>query len=372
MEAVFPLAAKYGAALVALTLDETGIPDTPEGRAAIAKRILKKAAGYGIDKKDIIFDALTLAVATDPDSPYKTLKTVEYISKEMKCRTILGVSNISFGLPDRDAINADFLRKALSCGLSGAIINPMSALVMNVMREYQGGETNALPQDFCLDYSAALKPASVFDAHLLTLDELIYRGLSQDAAKKAQELLASDAKSNLIDGYIIPALNKISGDYDNKTAFLPQLIACADAAKAVFSVIEKHLAANPAERTSKGTIVIATVEGDIHDIGKNIVSSILSNYGFNVIDLGRNVPASAVLDALEKSRARLVGLSALMTTTVKSMEKTISFVRSKIPDCRFMVGGAVLTPEYAKQIGADYYAEDATAAVTIASEFFKV
>ncbi len=374
MEKIFPLVKKYGGTLIALTLDEGGIPETAEGRVEIAKRILKEAERYGIKKCDIIFDTLAMTVSTGADAPKATLDALKVIRHELGCHTSLGVSNVSYGLPNRDAINATFFTMALSAGLSAAIMNPYSS---DMMRTYYTYRALSGHDESCLDYIAH---ADLFQAqpeavkteakkssaeYASELAFAIEKGFRDKAAQATATLLKSVGALDIVEREIIPALNRVGVGYEKKTVYLPELLMSAEAAKSAFEVIKEAL---PKESGGKGPFVIATVEGDIHDIGKNIVKLLLENYGFSVIDLGRDVKPEAVLEAVKKNSAHLVGLSALMTTTLPSMQRTVELLKSELPGVHVVVGGAVLTEEYARDIGADRYAKDAMDTVRYAEE----
>ncbi|MBQ5951854.1 MAG: homocysteine S-methyltransferase family protein [Lachnospiraceae bacterium] len=385
MEAVFPLAAKYGGAVVALTLDESGIPDTADGRIAIARKILERAASYGIPAHDILIDSLAMAVSADSRAALVTLETLRRVREELGCGTVLGVSNVSFGLPRRPAIGAVYLTMALQNGLCAAIMNPMSPEMMTAWHAFR---TLAGLDDRCaayIDYCASLpeavsaapsSPAAAPSAKAsaagpLTLGAAVQRGLASDAARLCREALdAGEDPLALIDGQLVPALGVVGEGFEKKTVFLPGLLMSAEAAAAAFEEIKQKLLAAGQERAARGRIVLATVRGDIHDIGKNIVKVLLENYGFEVLDLGKDVAPETVSDAVTANGIRLVGLSALMTTTVPSMEATIALLRKTAPDCRVMVGGAVMTQEYADRIGADFYGKDAMASVRYAEQLF--
>ncbi len=376
MHSVFPLVKKYGGLVVALTLDEGGIPESIEGRIAIARRILKTAQEYGIDKKDIIFDPLAMTVSADPNAAQRTLRTLAGIRKELGCHTSLGISNVSFGLPNRDAINATFFAMALENGLSAAIMNPYS---VDMMKTYYAYRALTGQDENCAQYiekanSLASVPAT---AHILQsmpqpscrseLQSAIVHGLRESAAELTGALLGNTAPLDLIQNEIIPALNTVGIGFEQKTVYLPQLLMSAEAAKAAFEVIKARFDTQDSPNGAQAhKFILATVYGDIHDIGKNIVKLLMSNYGFDVIDLGKNVPPAEIVAAVKAHQAPLVGLSALMTTTVPSMEQTISLLRKEAPFCKIIVGGAVLTQEYADRIGADRYAKDAMAAVRYA------
>lgn len=367
MKEIFPLAKKYGAVVVCLCLDESGIPETAQGRIEIAKKIVKTAEQYGIEKKNLIIDALTMTISTDKNNARETLKAVKYIREEMGICTVLGVSNISFGLPKRDAINTAFFTLALQSGLSAGIINPKSEAMMNAYYSF-----NALAglDDNCTEYIESVTDTKTQTASPeISLHTAIVKGLKDEAVQCARALLESSEPLDVINGYIIPALDEVGAGFEENRIFLPQLLMSADSAKAAFDVIKERMILSGQEEKSGNKIVIATVHGDIHDIGKNIVKVLLDNYGFDVIDLGKDVPEEEVLRAVEENGVKLVGLSALMTTTVPAMEKTIALLHEKT-DAKIFVGGAVLTPSYAKMINADWYAKDAMESVRIAKEFF--
>ena len=393
LKAVLPLVKKYGGVVVALTLDEDGIPDTAEGRVQIAKRILQAAESYGIDKKDIIFDTLAMTVSASPNAANVTLEALSRIRRELGCHTSLGVSNISFGLPARDAINGTFFAMALTSGLSAAIMNPHSPDMMRTYHTYRA--LKGLDESFAgyIRYAETL-PATVpaagqgstptgGDAGKATkktaaegstpLQKAIIKGLKEQAAALTSELLTATPALTVVQSEIIPALDIVGQGFERKTTYLPQLLMAAEAAKAAFEVIKSTMTAEAATDSAeaKMPIVLATVKGDIHDIGKNIVKLLLENYGYPVTDLGRDVPPEAVVEATVRLHAPLVGLSALMTTTVPAMEETIGALRKDAPWCKIVVGGAVLTPDYAAEIGADRYAADAMETVRYAEEIFK-
>ena len=383
LAAVLPLVKKYGGVVVALTLDESGIPDTAEGRVQIARRILEAADRYGIDKKDIIFDTLAMTVSASPNAASVTLEALSRIRRELGCHTSQGVSNISFGLPARDAINGTFFAMALTSGLSAAIMNPHSPDMMRTYHTYRA--LKGLDESFAgyIRYAetlpaqtagqgttpavgAAKKTASEGST---PLQKAIIKGLKEQAAALTAELLGTTPALTVVQSEIIPALDIVGQGFERKTTYLPQLLMAAEAAKAAFEVIKSTMTVEATESTEqKMPIVLATVKGDIHDIGKNIVRLLLENYGYPVTDLGRDVPPEAVVEATVRLRAPLVGLSALMTTTVPAMEETIKALRKDAPWCRIVVGGAVLTPDYAAEIGADRYAADAMETVRYAEE----
>ena len=365
MEKVFPLVKKYGGVVVALTLDEKGIPDSAEERFEIAKRILKTAEEYGIEKKDIIFDTLAMTVSADNKSPSVTLNSLKMINERLFAPTSLGVSNVSFGLPNRDAVNSTFFALALENGLSAAIMNPYSAEMMKTYYTYltlKGFDEN------CAEYIAhadeftvtttndTIKKESVEASS--ELQYAIRKGMRERAGEITCDLIKTTPPLEIVNTEIIPALNEVGRGFEEKTVYLPSLLMSAEAAKSAFEVIKTVLSSEN-RGDSKGIVVIATVEGDIHDIGKNIVKLLLENYGFDVIDLGKDVKGEVIVDKVIETKAPYVGLSALMTTTVPAMEETIKMLRKSAPWCKIVVGGAVLTKDYAERIGADYYASDA-------------
>lgn len=375
MRAVFPLVKKYGGLVVALTLDEGGIPETAEGRIRIAKKILETAREYGIAKKDIIFDTLALTISADGSAAKTTLASLRFIKEELGCHTSLGVSNVSFGLPNRDAINGTFFALALESGLSAAIMNPYSADMMRVYYTYnalKGLDKNcsdyiSLADTFISQGKAAETSSIAGAGDFSECQYAIIKGFKDKAAEVTKKLLETTPPLQIVNDEIIPALNIMGKGFEEKTVYLPQLLMSAEAAKCAFEVIKARM--SDGEKSDKcGTVVIATVRGDIHDIGKNIVKLLLENYGFSVVDLGKDVSAEEIVDCVVSLNAPLVGLSALMTTTVSEMEETIKKLRKHAPDCKIVVGGAVLTQEYADRIGADKYAKDAMEGVRYAQE----
>ena len=427
LEKVFPLAKKYGAAVVGLCLDETGIPDTAEGRLTIAEKIIQTAATYGIKAKDIIIDPLALTVSTDSRNPAIDLAVIKAL-KAKGIHTVMGVSNISFGLPNRDAVNSTFFAMSLAAGLSSAIMNPQSERMLEAYHAYcalSGADEGC--KDFVAHYANAPKTKTATAVSEYTLYDAIVKGLTEQSGVATKKLLEEQkAPLEIINEYIIPALNTVGEGFGNKTLFLPQLLMAADAAKTAFAELKKQMQAgqgngvngsdaaqsetasqnnaanaasgnatagtqaqestgikgsaaldnatsacpSPTAAPSPDTIVLAVVKGDIHDIGKNIVKVLWENYGYHVVDLGKDVPAESVVEAVEKHQAKLVGLTALMTTTVAAMEDTIHALR-KTTDTKILVGGAVMTQEYADTIGADGYAPDAVAAVDYANHLFR-
>ncbi|RDY30194.1 homocysteine S-methyltransferase family protein [Lachnotalea glycerini] len=376
MDAVFPLVAQYGGMVVCLTLDETGIPETVEGRIKIAEKIVKEAAKYKIEKKDLIIDTLAMTVSTGQENSKITLDTLDYIRNQMGIHTVLGVSNISFGLPQREKINTAFFTIALYKGLSAGIINPSIEAMMNAYYSYCALSGN---DEQCINYinhfsqSTENKTSvSNLQQDQVSLFDAVVKGLSESAYTAAKEMLNTKAPLDLIDEDLIPALDKVGQGFENKTLFLPQLLMSAEAAKSGFHAIKELLAKKGNVSSSKGTIVIATVKGDIHDIGKNIVKVLLENYGFHVIDLGKDVSPEQIVQTAVENQVKLIGLSALMTTTVANMEITIQQLKTALPDCKVMVGGAVLTQTYADMIGADFYSKDAMGSIRYANELFAV
>ena len=378
MESVFPLVKKYGGLVVALTLDESGIPTTAEERVKIAERILSVAAEYGIDKKDIIFDPLALTISADQTAARETLRAVELIRKNLGCHTSLGVSNVSFGLPQRDIINSTFFALALERGLSAAIMNPYSLEMMKTYHAFcalDGQDENCAAYiRFASELPLASATASVVSAAPSAtpklegseLQKAVAKGLRDRAAALARVELKTRAPLDVVQADIIPALDVVGDGFEKKTVYLPQLLMAAEAAKAAFEEVKACL---PAAANNGVAVVLATVKGDIHDIGKNIVKLLLENYGFLVCDLGRDVDPETVVAEVVHLHAPIVGLSALMTTTVPAMEETIQKLRAAAPWCKIVVGGAVLTQEYADSIGADCYAKDAMETVRYAETF---
>ena len=405
MEKIFPLVQKYGGVVVGLALDEDGIPSTAEGRLAIAEKIYNTAAKYGISRKDIVIDALTMTMSTDDNSANVTLETVRRI-KEQGGRTVLGVSNISFGLPQREVITSSFFLLAMGAGLSAGIINPNSAAMRQAYDSFCVlGGFDAQCMNYIEKYAVAtpVPPAGTISASVqrgsasasgsesssgsaglsgktatgggtspnqleLSLTDCIVKGLKEQSYKATIETLKTKDAMAVINEELVPALDIVGKGFEKGTVFLPQLLMSAEAAKAGFEAIKEHMESQGSVQEKKATIVIATVKGDIHDIGKNIVKVLLENYGYDVIDLGKDVPPEVVVDTVVEKHAPLCGLSALMTTTVVSMEETIKKLRQKAPWCKVMVGGAVLTQEYADMIGADFYGKDAMQSVHYAEE----
>lgn len=367
LDTVLPLVKKYGGAVVALTMDENGIPGTADGRVEIALKIAKEAEKYGISKKDIIVDPLTLSVSADKNSASVTLEAVKKLT-DLGFRTVLGVSNISFGLPEREKINMTFFSLALESGLSCAIMNPFSPPMTDV---YHSFKVLRGYDDGCLQYISYADKTKTESAPAqkseLTLKYCIIKGMAKDAARLASQV--KEAPLSVIDNEIIPALNEVGEAFENKKAYLPQLLMSAEAASAAFNELKRLMPSGDSDGSRK--VILATVKGDIHDIGKNIVRVLLESYGFKVIDLGRDVAPETVLEKAREHSCKLVGLSALMTTTVPSMEKTVKLLHVASPDIKVMVGGAVLNEEYAEMIGADHYSPDAMGAVRYAEKFYE-
>ena len=390
LAAILPLCKKYGAAIVGLAIDEKGIQPKAEDRVAIARRITEAALAAGIPREDIYIDCLTLTASAQQEDVLATVQALEACKKELGVRTVLGVSNISFGLPCRTYLNTTFLTMAMYAGLDLAIMNPSSEEMMaavyayNVLTNRDKQSTkyierfaDRVPASTALAQAAKAAPAaSAAEAELTgphaALMKAVEKGLKGDAAAHTRALLAEKQPLEVVDEALIPALDIVGAKYEKGTLFLPQLLQAASAAQSAFEEIKTAIAQKGEGSASKGRIVLATVKGDVHDIGKNIVRVILENYGFEVLDLGRDVPVETVVDTVREKDVHLVGLSALMTTTLKSMEETIAALHAAKLDCKIMVGGAVLTPEYAEKIGADWYAKDAKRSADIAKEFFGV
>lgn len=371
MDKVFPLIRRYGGVVVGLTIDEDGIPGTAEGRVRVAGKIIEEAKKYGIDKKDIVIDVLAMTISSDPEGARTTLEALRAVREEYGVCTVLGVSNISFGLPYRPAVNSNFYTMAMQNGLSAGIINPMSEDMMRSYYSYcalMNYDENC--EAYISRYSNQKTQAPVSGSGGLTLKAAIIKGLKEEAHHAARQMIKEQPPLSIINEEMIPALDEVGKGFEKGTVFLPQLLMSADAAKLAFAVLKEALSGSGEEEQKKDKVILATVKGDIHDIGKNIVKVLLENYSFEVIDLGKDVAPEAVLEAAVKEDVRLVGLSALMTTTVVSMEDTIKLLRKEKPDCKIMVGGAVLNQEYADMIGADFYGKDAMQSVYYAKELF--
>lgn len=370
MDKVFPLIQKYGGVVVGLTLDEAGIPKTAEGRLEIAKKIIREAEKYGIDKKDIVIDVLTMTISSEPEGAKTTLEALEMVRTICGVHTVLGVSNISFGLPTRPIINANFYTMAMQKGLSAGIINPSSEEMMN---SYYAFCALMNLDENCENYIANCMPKTVETKPVttLTLKMAIEKGLKEETVQSVKSLIQTEKPLEIINNYLIPALDTVGKGFEKGTVFLPQLLMSAESAKEAFAILKEELSKSGQTDAKKEKVILATVKGDIHDIGKNIVKVLLENYAFDVVDLGKDVPPEKVVEAAKENNVKLVGLSALMTTTVVSMEETIKQLRKEVPDCKVMVGGAVLNQEYADMIGADFYGKDAMQSVHYARKILK-
>lgn len=385
MDKILPLVKKYGAAVIGLTLDDNGIPATAEERFAIAERILNKALEYGISRENVIIDCLTLTASAQQKEVDETLKAVKMVKEKLGLRTALGVSNVSFGLPLRPVINRTFLTMAMECGLDLPIINPndedmmASIFAFNVLKNRDINAAAYIERYADAEISSSVSKNGgqagagnnqESDSGQQDIFYSIEKGLKKETTDAVEHLLESNDEMTVVNEYLIPALDKVGKGFEKGTIFLPQMLQAATAAQAGFDIIKDRLAGSDKENVSLGEVVIATVKGDIHDIGKNIVKVIMENYGYKMIDLGRDVPADKIVETVRSKGIKLVGLSALMTTTLKSMEETITAVKAAVPDCRVMVGGAVLTSDYAEKIGADFYCGDAMKSVEAAQEVF--
>ena len=371
LAAVLPLCKKYGAAVVGLCMDQDGIPQDWQGRCRIAERILDAALSCGIPREDVLIDCLTLTVSAQQEQAAHTLRAVRYVTEELGLRTVLGVSNISFGLPAREQITLSFLTQALHAGLALPILNPNQAAMMDAVAAYRvlsGQDRDAEAYIRRFASVPAQERTTAAPGEGMSIKDAIMRGLRQETKGLTGQALEQMSEMDVVDRLLIPALDAVGESYERQEIFLPQLINAANAACEGFELVKERIAQRGGASVSKGKIVLATVRGDIHDIGKNIVRVVLENYGYTVVDLGRDVPAEKVVEAVIRENVRLVGLSALMTTTVASMAETIAAIRESGHDCRIMVGGAVLTPDYAAQIGADYYAKDAKQSADIAKQ----
>lgn len=372
MDVVFPLVKKYGGVVVGLTLDENGIPETAAGRLAIAEKMIEEAKKYGIDKKDIVIDVLTMTISSEPEGAKTTLKALKMVCETCGVQTVLGVSNISFGLPNRPVINAHFYAMAMQNGLTAGIINPSSEAMMNAYYSYcalMGHDANCQTYIETCGQKQEVKTA-VASGQTMNLKTVIEKGLREEAYMVAKELVQESKPLDIIQEYLIPALDTVGKGFENGTVFLPQLLMSAEAAKQAFEVLKEQMSAAGETGIKKHKIILATVKGDIHDIGKNIVKVLLENYSFEVVDLGKDVPPEVIVETAIREKVKLVGLSALMTTTVVSMEETIKLLRAKAPECKVMVGGAVLNQEYADMIDADFYGRDAMQSVYYAQNIF--
>ena len=370
MDAVFPLIQKYGGVVIGLTIDENGIPDSADGRVKVAGNIIEEAAKYGIDRKDIVIDVLAMTISSEPEGAKITLEALRKVRECYGVRTVLGVSNISFGLPFRPAVNANFYTMAMQSGLSAGIINPSSE---DMMRSYYSFCALMNFDHNCEQYIARYGSQTSAPVQMseMTLKSAIEKGLKEESYQAALRLVKEKAPLEIINEYLIPALDVVGKGFEKGTVFLPQLLMSADAAKLAFAVLKEELARRGESAQKKEKVILATVKGDIHDIGKNIVKVLLENYSFDVIDLGKDVPPEEIVLRAVSEDVRLVGLSALMTTTVVSMERTIKLLRRDKPDCKVMVGGAVLNEEYAEMIGADFYGKDAMQSVYYAQKILQ-
>ncbi len=373
MDAVFPLVKKYGGVVVGLTLDEDGIPNTADGRVEIAGKIIREAKEYGIKKKDIVIDVLTMTISSEPDGAKVTLEALRKVREIYGVRTVLGVSNISFGLPNRSIINSNFYTMAMQAGLSAGIINPSSEDMMRSYYSYcalMGYDTNC--QTYIKHFQSQELPTqnAVVKTGGMDLKSMIIKGLKDDAYLSAEAMLKEKKPLDIIQEFLIPALDMVGKGFEQGTVFLPQLLMSSEAAKNAFEALKKHMVSDGEKQMRSEKVTLATVKGDIHDIGKNIVKVLLENYGFEVIDLGKDVSPEIIVKTVLEQDVKLVGLSALMTTTVVSMEETIKLLRKEAPNCKVMVGGAVLNQEYSDMIGADFYGKDAMQSVYYAQEVF--
>ncbi|OFI48875.1 homocysteine methyltransferase [Floricoccus tropicus] len=383
MEEIFPIAKKYGALVLGLALDENGIPDTAEKRVAIAKKIIKKASEYGIEKEDILIDPLVLTASAQQEQVQVTIDTLKFLKDELEVHSVAGISNVSFGLPNRGLLNSTFLAAAVGAGLSAPIMNPMSDIMMSTVSSLRVINNQDKDSTFYIENNQNVSIVSQKSSKDLNglkkeisssedrLKQMILQGRKDETPTKTKELLKSLTPLEIVNQEFVPALDEVGAKFEKGTLFLPQLMQSADAVKQAQEVLKDFMARNEQTDEKQGKVLLATVEGDIHDIGKNIVKMILENYGFDVVDLGKDVPISKVVSTIKEQDIKLAGLSALMTTTMQNMKETITQVKLAGLDCKFMVGGAVLNEEYREFVGADYYAKDAMESVKIAQEFFK-
>lgn len=369
LDRILPIVKKYGAGVVGLTLDKGGIPQTGEARVSIARRILDAALSRGIPREDVWIDCLTLTVSAQQEQGRETLKAVRAVREELGLQTVLGVSNISFGLPNRTLIARSFLTQALGAGLTLPILNPNQREMTDAVAAFRvlSGEDGQC-RAYIRRFSEASPSVPSSTGPDMTLEDAVIRGLRAEAGQLARAALAEEDGVSLVENRLIPALDRVGEGYERGTVFLPQLLSAAQAAQAVFEAVRASIAERGGAPVKKGTLIVATVQGDIHDIGKNIVKTVLENYGYDVLDLGRDVPPETVVRAAGEHRIRLVGLSALMTTTLPAMEETVRQLKALPEPPAVFVGGAVVTPDYARSIGADYYAKDARQSVEIARE----
>lgn len=378
MSEVFPIAKKYGAVVLGLTLDETGIPDTAEKRLAVAEKIIKTAASYGIPKEDVMIDPLVLTASAQQAQVQVTLDTIRLIREKLGVLTVAGLSNVSFGLPNREVLNGAFLAAAVGAGLNAPIVNPLSEFLMQMVQSLKvinnqdrdAADYIAKSQHLTLTNHQSNTSVEIEQGRENDLKSLILKGQKEDTPSLTKQLLERMTPLEIVNQYFIPALDEVGSKFEQGMLFLPQLMQSAEAVQRSQEVLKQYFDAHGQESESKGKILLATVQGDIHDIGKNIVKMVLENYGFEVIDLGKDVPITTVIDTLKEQKIPLAGLSALMTTTVQNMKATIEAAKEANLETKFMVGGAVLNEEYREFVGADYYAKDALSSVTIAQEFF--
>lgn len=377
MREVFPIAKKYGAVVLGLALDETGIPDTAEKRLAVAEKIVKTAASYGIPKEDVMIDPLVLTASAQQDQVQATLDTLKLLREKLGVLTVAGLSNVSFGLPNREVLNGAFLAAAVGAGLNAPIVNPLSDFLMQMVQSLRvinnqdrdAADYIAKSQQLTITSNQSVAPVEAMSENV-DLKTLILKGQKEDTPALTKQLLETMPPLEIVNQFFIPALDEVGTKFEKGTLFLPQLMQSAEAVQRSQEVLKQYFEAHGQESESKGKILLATVQGDIHDIGKNIVKMVLENYGFEVIDLGKDAPITTVIDTLKEQKIQLAGLSALMTTTVQNMKTTIEAAKEANLETKFMVGGAVLNEEYREFVGADYYAKDALSSVTIAQEFF--
>src|SRR6056297_2191397 len=371
MDKILPIVKKYGALVIALTLDEEGIPKTSQKRFEIAKKIIEEAKSYGICEEDILVDPLVLTASAEQSAVLETLKAIPMIKSKYNVKIVLGTSNVSFGLPNREILNTTYLAMALSYGLDAPITDSTKDNIMDVLRAFKVlSNQDKDSKEYIKEYSSRKGIKLVKESPTMELKDVILKGLKDDAGKVTEELLKEKTSLEIVNEYMIPALDIVGDRYEKHELFLPQLIRSAETSKIVFEVIKSKMIDDGRENISKGKILLATVEGDIHDIGKNIVKLILENYGYQIIDLGKDVSKDKIIETVKKEKIKLVGLSALMTTTVRNMELVIKELKSLDSNIRIMVGGAVMSPKYSKDIGADFYGKDARKAVDIAKNIF--
>ncbi|WIF95384.1 homocysteine S-methyltransferase family protein [Caminicella sporogenes] len=373
MKKIFPIAKKYGACVICLCLDEEGLGETVERKLEIAEKIINIAKAYGVPEENLLIDCLTLTVSTSQETVLETLKAIKMIKEKYNVKTVLGASNVSYGLPNRKAINVTYLALALGYGLDAPITDPTVEMIMDVIRAFK---VLSNQDKECKEYIEFYSNKSCETATVKKIEkdlkQLIINGMKEEAYLKTKEILKTREAMEVVDTYLIPALDIVGEKYERGIIFLPQLIRSAETVKASFEAVKEKLIVEEKNKISKGKIILATVKGDIHDIGKNIVKILLENYGFEVIDLGRDVSVKEIIDTAIKEDVKLIGLSALMTTTIQSMEETIREIKLHKPDCCVMVGGAVLNKDYAEMIGAHFYGKDAREAVKIAQKIFGV